>query len=129
MSTEDNKALVLSLYNARQQGNLALLDQIISPDFITAFPGNPQPLRGSEGIKQMIIHFNNTFHGVNMAINDQIAEGDKVVVIYTTSATTSVPMMGMPPGQQLTVVGIDVWQVMNGKIVNFFGLSQPVPNA
>ncbi|HZU66629.1 MAG TPA: nuclear transport factor 2 family protein [Ktedonobacteraceae bacterium] len=129
MSIEDNKALILSLYNARQQGNFALLDQIISPDFITLLPGSPQPLRGSEGIKQMIIHFNNTFHGVNTAINDQIAEGDKVVVIYTTSATTSVPVMGMPPGQQLRVVGIDVWQVMNGKVVNYFGLSQPIPNA
>lgn len=129
MSAEENKALVLSLYNARQQGNLALLDQIISPDFITYAPGNPQSvMRGPQGIKQSFAAFHNAFPNLTMAINDQIAEGDKVVIIYTASGTSAVPMMGMPAGQHLNVVGIDIWQVMNNKIVNYFGLSQPVPN-
>ncbi len=128
MFSEDNKALVLSLYNARQQGNYAILDQIISPDLLTYVPGYPQPLHGSQGVRQSFTTFHNAFPDFTMAINDQVAEGDKVVIIYTASGTSAVPMMGMPPGQHLTVIGIDVWQVINGKIVNYFGVSQPIPN-
>ncbi len=128
MSIEENKALVLSLYNARLQGNFALLDQIISPDFMTYLPGSPQPLRGPQGIKQSLMAFHNAFPDFTIAINDQIAEGDKVVIIYTASGTSAAPMMGMPAGQHLRMMCIDVWQVVNNKIVNYFGLSQPVPN-
>lgn len=128
MSIEDNKALVMSLYNARQQQNFNILDQIISPDLITNVPGYSQPLRGPQGVKQSLMAFHNAFPDLTIAINDQIAEGDKVVTIFTARGTSAIPVMNMPPGQHLTVVGIDVWQVVNGKIVNYFGLSQPVPN-
>jgi predicted ester cyclase len=128
MSIEDNKALVFSIYNARQQRNFSILDQIISPDLLTYVPGYPQPLRGPQGVKQSFIASHNAFPDLTVAINDQIAEGDKVVIIFTASGTSAVPMMGMPPGQHVTIVGIDVWQVVNGKIVNFFGLTQPAPN-
>jgi predicted ester cyclase len=128
MSIEDNKALVLSLYNAQLQMNYSILDQIVSPDIITYAPGNPQPLRGSQGMKQSFIAFHNTFPDLTIAINDQIAEDNKVVIIYTMRGTNAISMMGIPPGQLMTFVGIDVWQIINGKIANYFGLSQPAPN-
>jgi steroid delta-isomerase-like uncharacterized protein len=127
MSIEENKSIVLSLYNARNQGNFAILDQIISPDYITYVPGNQQPLRGAQGVKQNLMAFHNAFPDLTIAINDQIAEGDKVVTITTSRGTNAVPFMGMPPGQHLTVIGIDIWRVVDGKIVDYFGLSQPMP--
>jgi predicted ester cyclase len=128
MTIEDNKSIVLSLYNARNQRNFAILDQIISPDLMTYVPGNPQPLRGPEGVKQSFITVHNAFPDLTIAINDQIAEGDKVVIIFTSRGTNAVAIMGMPPGQHLTVVGIDVWRVANGKIIDYFGVSQPMPS-
>jgi steroid delta-isomerase-like uncharacterized protein len=128
MSIEDNKSIVLSLYNARNQRDFAVLDQIISPDLMTYVPGNPQPLRGPEGVKQNFIAVHNAFPDLSIAINDQIAEGDKVVIIFTSRGTNAVTIMGMPPGQHLTVVGIDVWRVANGKIIDYFGVSQQMPS-
>jgi steroid delta-isomerase-like uncharacterized protein len=127
MSIEDNKSIVLSLYNARNQRNLTILDQIISPDFITNVPNNPQPLRGPEGVRQTFAAMQNSFPDLTTVINDQIAEGDKVVIICTSRGTNAVPFMGIPPGQHLTTVGIDVWRVVNGKINDYFGVSQLVP--
>ena len=128
MSVEENKSLILSLYTARMQRNFAILDQIVSPDFTTIVPGSPQPLRGPQGIKQSFMASQNAFPDFTIAINDQIAEGDKVVIIYTASGTSAVQMMGMPAGQHLKMMGIDIWQVVNNKIVSCFGISQPVPN-
>jgi SnoaL-like polyketide cyclase len=72
MSIEDNKSIVLSLYNARNQRNFAVLDQVISPDLMTYVPGNPQPLRGPEGVKQSFIEVHNAFPDLSIAINDQM---------------------------------------------------------
>lgn len=53
MSLEENKAIILSLYEADNKKDLTILDEIISPDFFDpAFK-----LRGSEGYKQ----FENAF--------------------------------------------------------------------
>lgn len=79
-------------------------------------------------MRRSFIAFRNTFPDLTIAINDQIAEDNKVVIIHTMRGTNAIPMMVIPPGQLMTFVGIDVWQIINGKIANYFGLSQPAPN-
>ena len=47
-----------------------------------------------------------------------IAEGDTVVVRGTTSGTQTGAMQGIPPtGKQFKVAGIDIFRVVDGKIV------------
>jgi SnoaL-like polyketide cyclase len=56
MSTEDNKALIRRLCDEGwNQGNLATLDEIISPNFVDHSPMVPNLSLGLEGYKQFVI--------------------------------------------------------------------------
>ena len=57
------------------------------------------------------------FPDVTVTIQDQIAEGDKVVTRWTAQATHQGNFMSIPPtGKQVTVTAIHIHQIVNGKI-------------
>ena len=51
-------------------------------------------------------------------VEDMIAEGDRVVSRFTMTGTQTGEMQGIPPtGKQCKVAGIDIFRVVDGKIV------------
>jgi predicted ester cyclase len=51
-------------------------------------------------------------------VEDQIAEGDKVVVLWTLRGTHAGELMGIPPtGRELTMTGISVFRIAGGKLI------------
>jgi steroid delta-isomerase-like uncharacterized protein len=53
-----------------------------------------------------------------MAIEDQVAEGDKVVTRWTATGTHKGELMGIPPsGKKVRVTGIAIDRLEDGKIV------------
>jgi steroid delta-isomerase-like uncharacterized protein len=57
------------------------------------------------------------FPDVTVTVQDQIAEGDKVVTRWTAQATHQGEFMGIPPtGKQVTAKAIHVHQIIDGKI-------------
>jgi predicted ester cyclase len=93
--------------------NVARADEYIRPAFVDHTPGLPS---GLDGAKQGIVGFLTGFPDIHFAIEDQIAEGDKVVARLTMSGTHQGEFAGVPPtGKQVSVTGIDVWRVHNGK--------------
>ena len=62
--------------------------------------------------------YRSAFPDMQLTIEDQIAEGDKVVTRWTARGTHQGELMGIPPtGKQATVTGITVGRVANGKFV------------
>jgi steroid delta-isomerase-like uncharacterized protein len=58
------------------------------------------------------------FPGLHISIEDVIAQGDKVAVRITWQGTHQGEFMGIPPtGKPVTVTGINLYRVANGKIV------------
>src|SRR5258708_34515332 len=87
MSTEENKALVRRLIEeVWNQGNLAIFDELYAPDFIFHDPGLPQ-VRTREEDKQWIARILKAFSDFHITIDDLIAEGDQVVVRFTSRGT------------------------------------------
>ena len=126
MSIEENKSLLLRYYEAGNKGNLPVMDEIISSDFMVPLPGFPQPMRGPEGVKRAIMMSRASFPDLFITVNDLIAEGDKVVVVWTSKGTNTGPLMGMPPtNRQMMFIGIDIWRIAGGKIVENFSIEQP----
>ena len=119
MSTEENKAIVRRVYEeAINRGNMAVVDELVSPDYVAHDPGFPQPVRGPEGLKQYFLVFRTAFPDLHLTIEDIIAEGDTVVVRHTARGTHQGDLMGMPPtGKQETVTGIAIHRLVNGKFV------------
>ena len=119
MSTENNKALVRRVYEeTMNQGNLALLDELVSSDFVLHDPNYPQPVRGAEGLKQYFQTFRSAFPDLHFTIEDIIGEGDTVAVRQTGRGTHQGELFGIPPtGKQLTVTAMIFHRFVNGKPV------------
>ena len=117
MSSEENKAITRRLFEeVLNRGNLALADEIVSPDNVFHTPTGP--VQGLEGYKQFVNMYLCAFPGLQFTIEDEIAEGDKVVTRYTARGTHRGDLLGIPPtGKQATVTGIVIGRFANGKLV------------
>jgi steroid delta-isomerase-like uncharacterized protein len=125
MSTEANKAIARRfLVEIFGQGKLAVADEIIAPDHVNAGPGTlPGLPPGSEGTKLFVTAYRNAFPDVRFTIDEQIAEGDKVVTRWTAHGTHKGELAGIPAtGKSATVTGMGVDRIVNGKIVESWGL-------
>ena len=120
MLTETNKAVSRRFFEeVFGKGNLAVADEIVDKDHINTGPSNPPGLApGLEGTKQFITMYRNAFPDLRFTIDEQIAEGDKVVTRWTAYGTNQGEMAGIPAtGKSATVTGIVVDRIVNGKIV------------
>ncbi len=78
MSTEDNKALVRRMFEeVWNQGNIARIAEFYSPAHVEHTSSGP--VHGQEGYKQYVMIYRTAFPDAHYTVEDQIAEGDKVV--------------------------------------------------
>ena len=117
MSLEENKALYRRWFEeVVTTGNLALADELLAPDYPLHFPGLPAPV-DREGHKQLVLMFRAGFPDWREAVDDVIAEGDKVVIRVTGSGTHEGEFQGMAPTQvRVTATGIGIGRIENGRI-------------
>ena len=124
MESEANKALIRGFFEkVINAGNLDVMDQILSPDFLSheAFPPGIPP--GRAGAKQLFGMLHNAFPDYHATIEDEIAEGDKVVVRVTFSGTQQGEFMGKPPtGRRVTYGVIDIFRISDEQVVEHWGI-------
>ena len=85
-------------------------------------PVDPNIPPGIEGIKQTVPMFRTAFPDLQFNIVDLIAEGDKVVSRLTIQATHKGEFMGISPtGKQVSITGIDIVRIVDGKMVELWG--------
>lgn len=102
-------------------GNIALVDEIYSPDFVCHFLGGPE-WRGQEGVKQVVTTHRTSFPDWNEHIEDMIAEGDKVVTRWTSRGTHTGEFEGIPPtGKQVEIAEAAIFRIADGKIIEQWG--------
>ena len=116
--SEQNKAMVRRLFEEIwSKGDLDAIDQIYAVDAVdhNRPPGLPP---GREGAKQFFRMYLAAFPDTRMAIEDQVAEGDRVVTRWTATGTHKGELMGIPPtGKQVRVSGIEIDRLQDGKII------------
>ena len=106
----------------QSQGNLALVDEIVADDYVGHTPIDD--IHGPEGAKQFDSMLHEAFPDYQVTVEDQIAEGDKVVTRWTCRGTHKGRFQGIPPtGKQITMTGITIFRIANGKLVE--GWSNP----
>ena len=117
---ETNKVLVQRMIDeVMNQQDLAVVDELFAADYLMHDPAWPTEVKGPEGFRQwagaMLKPF---FSDGDVAVNDMIAEEDKVVVRWTWSATHTGEFMGIPPtGRQITIAGISIHRFADGNFV------------
>lgn len=117
-----NKAVVLrSEAELWSEGNLAAADELYGPDFICHFIGGTE-WKGIQGLKSEVASHRAAFPDWNEKVDDIIAEGDRVVIRFTSSGTQRGEFAGMAPhGEKVTIHEAAIYRVVAGKIVEQWG--------
>jgi len=118
--SEQNKALARRAFEeVWNQGKLAVIDELTASNATYHDPSVPGgKFTGPEGVKQFVQIYRGAFPDVRITINDQIAEGDKVVTRWTATGTHKGDLMGIAPtNKRATVTGVDIGRFQDGKVV------------
>ena len=112
MSLEENKAIVRRFVEAYNKRNLDLFDDLLAPDYF-----DHTNKVGPEGLKQLMNMAFKAFPDWHEAIEDIIAEGDRVWVRVNYTGTHTGEWMGLAPtGKKVTAMAVDIYRIVNGKI-------------
>jgi steroid delta-isomerase-like uncharacterized protein len=116
---EQNKAISRRFFeemvNTQQLG---VADEIFAADHTYHDPSSPMIGPGPEGMKQLISMYIAAYPDLHHALEDQIAEGDRVVTRWIGTGTHQGDLLGMAPtGKSAKVMGIWIHRLADGKIV------------
>jgi predicted ester cyclase len=107
-------------------GDIGAVDEFFSPHFVSHSmpPGLPP---GVEGVKRFFTIFREGLPDVEVAIDELLADRDKVAVATTISGTHEGELMGVAPtGRRVAVAGIDLLRIEDGRFVEHRGLTDTV---
>ena len=120
MSSEvNNKALVRRFFEeVANQGNLDVADELLAPDFVDhdLIPGKVADI---EDVKRNVAELQASFSDYHFSIEEQVAEGDKVVTrtIYNATHDQEEYRGVIPSGARITMETVTIHHVIEGKIV------------
>ncbi len=121
MSAEENKAIVRRLMEESLGGGKPeLVDELLDSDFVRYDPYiEAGEVRGAQTVKGNIVWFRNAFPDLSCTIEEQVAEGDKVVSRWTLRGTHRGDFFGLAPtGNRVEFTGIQIDRFdESGKIV------------
>ena len=129
MSVEQNKALIRRLYethNAVDSGkaDIDALDEMIAPEYVNHSRLVPDQQPGRDGYKQAIAQILASASNVRFFVEDQVAEGDKVVTrIRVRLIHDRAELMGIAPtGREISFKSIEIHRISGGKITEYWAL-------
>ncbi len=116
MTPEENKRFMQRFVQETiNQKNLDALDELVAEDFVehVPFPGQGP---GREGLRYAIATLLSAFPDMEWTVEEQIAEGQKVVSRFTMSGTHRGEFLGIAPtGKPVQVWGVVIDVVREGK--------------
>ena len=105
------------------KGNMQAVDELIAPNFVehNPFPGQAP---GVEGLKQAMVALRQAFPDLHVTVDEMLSDGDKVVIRSTMKGTHKGTFMNIPAtGKQMSVEGIDILRISNGRAVEHWGVT------
>jgi serine phosphatase RsbU (regulator of sigma subunit) len=119
VSTEENRAIFRRyIEEVWNQTNLEVVDEIFDR-YTSHQPDGSVLERGPEDVKRFVGEFRSAFPDLRLSIDDQIAEGDKVMIRETARGTHQGELRGMAPtGKEMEIKGIAIFRFSSqGKVV------------
>jgi len=117
MSTDENKRLVKRFVDeVFGQGQVESIDELVAPDFVSHTFGFTDDGRNKLRAATERVHASLT--DVDFAVEDLIAEEDRVAVLLTAGATVVDEFMGVPAaGKSYSIGEIHWFRLADGRIV------------
>ncbi len=121
MSIDENKALVRRYWQACNKHDFDLLNELTTANFVQHDTTGDRNLRDVKAFNTLIA---SAFPDITAAIDDIIAEGNKVVVRMTTSGTHRGEFRGIPPtGKNVAITEMLIYRISEGKIAEGWSVS------
>jgi steroid delta-isomerase-like uncharacterized protein len=117
---EGGKAVRRRYHDAWNAGDADALDGIMAPDVVnhSPLPGQPD---GVAGFKQALLWMRSGVPDLAITIDSTVVEGDRVSTRWTGTGTHLGDLMGIPAsGRKVTVSGIDICRISEGRIVEYW---------
>jgi steroid delta-isomerase-like uncharacterized protein len=118
LASEEIKALIRRwLGDVFGGGDLDGVDELFTRNYALHDPSFPHDVHGPEGIKRYVTAYRVAFPDLEVSVEDQLAEEDKVVTRWTARGTHSGEFLGLAPTcDEVTVSGIEFDRIADGKI-------------
>ncbi len=118
--SEENKALARRSWEVVTEASLDTLKdalaEVYADDFVLREAG--EDVVGIEGLTQFVSMMRSAFPNLRITLEDDMAEGDKVVTRWIGQGTHQGELMGIAPtGNQVTMTGITMHRIEDTKIV------------
>jgi steroid delta-isomerase-like uncharacterized protein len=113
-----NKLIIQTYFNeAWNKGHLAVLDSILSENYINHTPSTPNPAKGPAGLKPIITAIRAGFPDLHYEIKDIIVTQDRVVACVVMTGTQTGTLFSIAPtGKHIEVNQVNIEKIENGKI-------------
>jgi predicted ester cyclase len=118
---QENKELVLLMYQEFDNGHLDAFERSISPDFAARVMGNMT--LDWEGFTEFGSQFLSAFPDGRHVFDDVVVQGEYVVTIGGYRGTHTGELMGIAPtGRQINLAVMHLDRVKDGRIVEHRGI-------
>ncbi len=134
MNPDQNKILARrAIDEVWSQGKLTVVPELYGSEFVSHQHSHPnmRDVRGIPALIAFVREIHEAFPDFHDTIDDQVAEGDKVVTRFTSTGTHRGALMGLQPtNKHATWMGIVIDRMQEGKIVeewvswDLFGMMQ-----
>ena len=117
-----NKNTVTSFVDALfTKGDLGAIDEYLAADYVDHNPPLGRP-GNREGMREAGAMIRAAFPDWHSDLGFCVEEGDLVVEKFTASGSQQGEIFGVPPsGRTVTLPGINIWRVRDGRIVERWG--------
>ncbi len=117
MLTEENREALRLYWDELINGhNPAVAERILTPDFLLYDALSPGPV-GREVFREMLTELFRSFPDIHYQAEEEFAEGARLAIRWTMSATHEGPFIGVAPtGRRVTMSGVDMLYFSAGKI-------------
>jgi steroid delta-isomerase-like uncharacterized protein len=109
------RQMIEEVYN---KGRVDVIDELVAPGYVGHDPALPQAIAGPEGEKEIVAGYRAAFPDLVITIDDQVAEGDRVVTRWTARGTHTGDLWGIAgTGKEVTVTGTSIDRIQNDRLV------------
>jgi predicted ester cyclase len=125
MSARTNRTIALRAFEAINEalasGDLSLIDDFITPDFIQHDSQSPTPATRDD-LKRYVRELRAAFPDLRITIADIVAEGDRVAGRISARGTHLGEWAGMAPtGEPVSWTGLQMIRIAGGMVTEFWG--------
>ena len=104
---------ILKVYN---EGNLALVEEIIAPENKLHHSVHPEDIVGVEAFKNYITNTRSSFPDMNLTFDETVVKGNNIITRWTFAGTNTGSIGELPAtGKKVSYSGLSLSHITNGQ--------------